>query len=349
MMAMYTNNGTGLRYVCSRAAAEYGAPLCQSFVGRPLDTLVARLVLQALEPAALELSLQVAADVEVERQRLQQQWHQRLERVRYDAERACRQYNAVEPENRLVARTLERQWEAVLAAEATVQAEYARFLAQQPVPLSGQEREAIRRLAADIPALWQAPTTTAADHQAIIRQLVERAVVTLDGATEHVALTLYWAGGHTSAATLDRPVARLEQLSYYPALVERVCTLHAQGLKAPAIAQTLNAEGWRPPKRRTRFTGATVRSILVRQGLWTPRSRTRTVPRQPHEWTILELAHHLQIPHPTLYAWIYKGRLKARRTTRTRHPLWLVHADPTELARLQALRPNPALVRTKTP
>ena len=108
-------------------------------------------MLQALEPAALELSLQVAADVEVERQRLQQQWHQRLERVRYDAERACRQYNAVEPENRLVARTLERQWEAALAAEATVQAEYARFLAQQPVPLSGQEREAIRRLAADIP------------------------------------------------------------------------------------------------------------------------------------------------------------------------------------------------------
>jgi hypothetical protein len=349
MMAMYTNNGTGLRYVCSRAAAAYGAPLCQSFVGRPLDTLVAHLVLQALEPAALERSLQVAADVEVERQRVQQQWHQRLERVRYDAERAFRQYHAVEPENRLVARTLERHWEAALAAEATVQAEYARFLAQQPVPLSGQEREAMRRFAADIPALWQAPTTTAADHQAMIRQLVERVVVTLDGATELIALTLYWVGGYTSTATLDRPVARLEQLSYYPALVERVCTLHAQGLKAPTIAQTLNAEDWRPPKRRTTFTGATVRSMLVRQGLWTPRSRTRTVPRRPHAWTILELAHQVQIPHQTLYAWVHKGQLKARRTTRTRHPLWLVHADPAELARLRALRPNPALVRTKTP
>jgi hypothetical protein len=145
MMAMYTKSGTGLRYVCSRAASEYGAPLCQSFVGQPLDTLVARLVLQALEPAALELSLQVAADVEAERHQLQQHWHQQLERVRYDAERACRQYNAVEPENRLVARTLERQWEAALAAEATVHAEYARFLAQQPVPLAAQDREAIRR------------------------------------------------------------------------------------------------------------------------------------------------------------------------------------------------------------
>jgi hypothetical protein len=81
------------------------------------------------------------------------------------------------------------------------------------------------------------------DHKAIIRQLVERVVVTLDGATEHLTLTLYWAGGHTSTTTLDRPVARLEQLSYYPALVHRICTLHAQGFKAPTIAQTLNAEG----------------------------------------------------------------------------------------------------------
>src|SRR5215813_6051857 len=349
MMAMYTNSGTGLRYVCSRAASEYGALLCQSFVGQPLDTLVARLVLQALEPAALELSLRVAADVEAERHQLQQHWHQRLERVRYDAERACRQYQAVEPENRLVARTLERQWEAALAAEATVQAEYARFLAQQPVPLAAQDREAIRRLAADIPALWHAPTTTAADQQAIIRQLVERIVATLEGATEQVALTLYWAGGHTSTTTLDRPVARLEQLSYYPTLVHRICTLHAQGLKAPAIAQTLHAEGWRPPRRRTTFTADCVRSILVRQGLRTPRRRTRTVSRRPHEWTILELAHELQMPHQTLYAWVYKGHLKARRTTRTRHPLWLVQADPAELARLRALRPIPTLMRTKTP
>jgi len=76
----------------------------------------------------------------------------------------------------------------------------------------------------------QAPTTTVADHPAFIRQLVERVVVTLDGATEPIALPLSWAGGHISAVTLDRPVVRLEQLSYYPALVHRSCTLHAPGL-----------------------------------------------------------------------------------------------------------------------
>jgi hypothetical protein len=84
---------------------------------------------KALEPAALEISLKVAEDMEAERQRLHQHWAQRLERARYEAERACRQYNVVEPENRLVARTLERHWEEALAREETVKAEYARFLA----------------------------------------------------------------------------------------------------------------------------------------------------------------------------------------------------------------------------
>jgi hypothetical protein len=90
--------------------------------------------------------------------------------VHYTVERACRQYNAVEPEHRLVARALERLWEDVLAAEAQVQAEYTRFHAQQPPTLSAQDREAIRRLTTDIPVLWAAPSTTNAERQAIIRQ-----------------------------------------------------------------------------------------------------------------------------------------------------------------------------------
>jgi hypothetical protein len=107
--------------------------------------LVVGLALQALEPAALELSLQVAEDLEGERKQLHQQWAQRLERARYQAERAFRQYSAVEPENRLVARSLERQWEEALAAEAELQREYARFQAERPATLSSAAREAIRR------------------------------------------------------------------------------------------------------------------------------------------------------------------------------------------------------------
>lgn len=94
---------------------------------------------------------------------MHQHWHQRLERARYDVERAQRSYQAVEPEHRLVARTLERQWEESLATQETLQAEHRRFLREQPMTLSAPEREAIRRLAQDIPALWHAPSTTVVD------------------------------------------------------------------------------------------------------------------------------------------------------------------------------------------
>jgi len=110
-----------------------------------------------------------------------------------------------------VARTLERQWEEALAAQEALQADYRRFLVDQPMTLSAPEREAIRRLAQDIPVLWHASSTTVADRQAIIRQLVERVVVTLQGESEKVDVVVHWMGGHQSPATMIRPVARLEQ------------------------------------------------------------------------------------------------------------------------------------------
>lgn len=339
MMASYSNSGYRLRYACSRMAIDYGEPYCQSLVGEVLDEFVSRLVLEALEPAALEISLKVAEDVEAERQQLYSHWQQRLERARYQVERAARQYHAVEPEHRLVARTLERQWEETLAAEATLKADYERFLLEQPAMLSAQERETIRRLATDIPALWQAPTTRAADRQAIIRQLVERVLVTVQGETEKVDVQIHWVGGHGTQATLIRPVARLDQLSYYPPLRARVATLHAQGYDGAAIARTLNAEGWRPAKRCERFNAEMVRSLLVRQGLRTQRRCCSVaVPRGTDEWTLAELAYALDRPQPTLYVWLRRGQLKARQDTSLGHPIWLVHADAAELARLQSKR-----------
>jgi hypothetical protein len=154
MAAAYNNNGSGLRYSCCHNAIEYGSARCQTLTGGPLDAFVSALVLQALEPAALEVSLQVAAAVEAQRHKLHQHWQQRLERAQYAVERADRQYSAVEPENRLVARTLERQWEEALAAQEALQADYRRFLVDQPMTLSAPEREAIRRLAQDIPIVY---------------------------------------------------------------------------------------------------------------------------------------------------------------------------------------------------
>lgn len=342
MRTCYKHNGSGLGYLCGSAQAIYGDAVCQSLAGRPLDEWVSRLVLQAVEPAALELSLKVAEDVEAERQQLHQHWGQRLERAHYAVERAARQYHAVEPEHRLVARTLERQWEAALVAEAALRADYERFQAEQPATLSVAEREAIRQLASDIPALWRAPTTTPADRQAIIRQLVERVVVTVQGQSEIVEVQVHWFGGYGTQATLSRPVARWEQLSYYPQLLVRVATLFEQGQPTATIAATLTAEGWRPAKRRETFNADMVRSLLARQGLRTPRpAPATTVPREANEWTLQELVHQLAIPYSTLYVWLHKGVLTARQETSLSHPIWLIQADATELNRLRSLHTAP--------
>ena len=122
MTSAYNNNGHAARYLCGTMKSVYDAPLCQSLTAAPLDALMAQLVLEAVKPAALEVSLAVATDLEAERAALERHWQQRLERVRYEVERARRQYNAVEPENRLVARTLERAWEEALAGQVRLAA-----------------------------------------------------------------------------------------------------------------------------------------------------------------------------------------------------------------------------------
>jgi hypothetical protein len=134
-----------------------------------LFEFVSQQVLAALEPAALELSLTATERLEQERNELDRLWQQRRERAAYEVERAARQYHAIEPEHRLVARTLEHTWEEKLTAQQQLEEEEYRFVQQKPRLLSEVVREAIRRLATDIPALWAAPTTKAADRKEIIR------------------------------------------------------------------------------------------------------------------------------------------------------------------------------------
>ena len=144
MAVAYCGPASRLRYQCSRAMVDYAEPVCQGLAGGVLDDLVAAEVLTALEPAALELSLMAADDLERERARLHQDRRQELERARYEAERASRQYDAVEPENRLVARELERRWEEALKEQRRLEEDYARFSRDQPRGLAAGEREQIR-------------------------------------------------------------------------------------------------------------------------------------------------------------------------------------------------------------
>ena len=341
MAPHYSDNGKGLRYGCDRMAIDYGEARCQSLSGKPLDQCITALIFKALQPAALEISMAVAEDLETERQRQQAHWQQRLERAQIETQRASRQYNAVEPENRLVARTLERKWEATLAAEAQLKNEYDQFLADQPAVLTAEERVAIQRLAQDIPALWEAETTTAADRQMIVRQLIERVLVTVIEDTEKVQVEVHWMGGHKTRTLINRPVARLDQLSHYQELMARVKELQSQGYNAPDIANTLNVEGWSPPKRRKTYNAQMVRSLLSRQGLGTGTHKQQhavDMKRKAHEWTFKELAGQLQIPEPTLYAWMRRGQLKGRKVEVASRSIWLIHVNDREREQLRKQR-----------
>jgi DNA invertase Pin-like site-specific DNA recombinase len=344
MATQYNNNGTELRYVCSRQAVDYGEPLCQSLTGAPLDARIAHLVLEALEPTALDISLQVAADLDGERARHHSEWQQRLERAHYEVERAERQYQAVEPEHRLVARTLEQQWEAALSAEAQLKFDYERFRASEPRTLSDLERGRIRQLAADLPALWRASTTTDAERQSIVRMLIERVIATVIDDSERVTVEIHWVGGHHTKTHVVRPVARLEQLSYYPELLARALALHAEGKRCPEIAKRLNAEGWRPAKRRATFNGPMVANLLSRADVSAGVSPAKPAPwpeRREQEWSLPELARALAMPSVTLFSWLKKGWLQARQIQRAGKPQWLVWADDAELERLRERRQTP--------
>src|SRR5205807_6099246 len=270
----YDDGGRPLHtYECVERWTHYGEPKCQHLAGPCLDTFVSQQVLAALEPAALELSLTATERVEQERAELDRLWQQRRERAAYEVERAARQYQAVEPEHRLVARTLEHAWEEKLAAQQQLEEEYHRFVQHKPRLLSEAEREAIRRLATDIPALWVAPTTTAADRKEIIRQVVERVAVDVQGSSERVKVRIEWLGGGHTEGVVIRPVGKLSELSTYPQICQLVQELTEAGWTAVAIAQALNDAGFRPPRSTTGFRTEAITQLQRQLGVKAPRPR----------------------------------------------------------------------------
>jgi DNA invertase Pin-like site-specific DNA recombinase len=183
------------RYECRRAQAEYAAPVCQSFLAREIDRTVAEAFLEAVRPAGLEATIAALHGLEAERRSVDRQWQLRLERARYEARLAQRQYDAVDPDNRLVARELERRWETALAEVGRVEQEHASRQGSAPSPLSGDEVEQVRRLAADLPALWHADTTTPVDRKRLLRLAIAEVTITVHAAERTADIGLLWSGG----------------------------------------------------------------------------------------------------------------------------------------------------------
>jgi DNA invertase Pin-like site-specific DNA recombinase len=344
MIVLYAGPKDRHTYTCTRGPTGYGERLCQGLSGAAIDELIAGRVLAAVEPAALEASLAAVAGVERERSELGRHWQLRRERAAQEADRAARQYQACEPENRLVGRELERRWEESLKSRRQLEDDYERWQGTAPGGLSPDDELAIRSLAGDLPAVWRASTTTPAERQRIARLLVERVSVVVDKASERVDVELHWAGGPVESHTLSRPVRRYDLRADYPRLVARVRVWCADGLSTAEIADRLNEEGFRPPKRSDHFNRGMVQRLLCRLEL---------THRQPHgspsglgqdEFRPGGLARRLEIALDTARRWVRAGWVTSSRDAVGHHVIW---ADGSELARLRELHALPRTWATK--
>ena len=321
-------------YRCTANTSLYGEPGCQGLKARELDDEVVRLAMQALKPSALAVSLQVTADLGEQRETAEKLWHQRLERAKYEAERAARQYHAVEPENRLVARTLELAWEEKLCALRLLQEQHERFQQDQPQALTVEDHERIRRLALDVPALWNAAGTTDVDRKEILREIIDRVVVNVEGESEWVEVWVHWVGGHKTYTRFHRPVSRLAQLSSGQTLLQRIQELLSLRFSVPRIAAQLNAEGLRTPRGKP-FKEPQLRTLMLRAGLRSARrpDRRPLLALGKDEWFIAELARKIQVGYGTIHRWIGAQRLSGRREKDGR---WIVLADDAKCRELIA-------------
>ena len=343
------------RFTCDAARNQWGQPQCQALTARPLEALIAAQVLLALEPAALELSLAAADQIESQRKRLQQHHQHDVERATYEVDRAWRQYTKVEPEHRLVVRELERRWETALLAQRAAEEALDQFRRAQPVRLSDAERDRIRELAMNLPAIWHTEATTQSDRQEIVRHLIERVEVGVVDGSERVEVTLRWAGGYESHHAIRRAVSSYRSLAESRQVLARVSQLKRQGLSHAQVARLLNAEGFRAP-RSDSFTVPMVTFLCRRAreaGLLPSLSAsTQEAPlaamtdaNHLNWWRGSCLSKKLNAPASTLNTWRRRGWVQARLWAGR----WLYWANDRELQRLVALRRHPRTALTPVP
>lgn len=196
-------------YHCAgKVIAEGRGVYCLNVGGVQIDEAVVAAFLEALEPVRLAATLAAAERLENDREAALKQWRLDVERAQFAVDRAERRYRAVDPDNRLVARTLEQQWEEALRALEAAKAELVRREAERPRGLSTTEREKLLSLGADLASVWHAPTTTARDRKELLRTLIEEATLHVDRDKAAAQLVLRWKGGALSHLAVALPRSR---------------------------------------------------------------------------------------------------------------------------------------------
>src|SRR5271157_453542 len=288
-------------YECSRAD-RLTTPACRSVASATVDDAVAGALLGVLTPGQVALALAAADEVAGRHQRVSRAAELAVERARYDADRAERAFSQVEPENRLVARSLEARWEARLTALA--EAEQALQAATESLPPL-PSRADLEKLAADLPGLWHAPATGNKDRKRLLRTLIADITLLPEQQPGQVRIGIRWHTGATDELVTGRPIHSGTARRTPAAAVELVRQL-GPATSNDELVRRLNADGLATGHGRP-FDVKAVQWIRHAYNIPAP------APYAGREISVAEAARRLGCGTGVIYYWIHTGQLTARR------------------------------------
>jgi DNA invertase Pin-like site-specific DNA recombinase len=337
MSLRYTGPHGDYPVYCCRADRDQGAaPLCQEVRALPVDGFVERTLLEALAPDRIAIAVAAVGQLQEEARQLEKQWDLRRERARYEAERAQRQYDAVEPENRLVARSLERAWEEKLRAVEAIEQAYERWRREEPLVLSEADHAVLQGLGENLPQVWQAATTTAADRKRLLRFVIKEVALDQKRERGQVWLKILWQTGATSEHAIQRHVHTYRDHFDLEPLRRRVAALNAAGKMDKEIAAVLNREGF-VAARGCAFQGENVWLLRKRWGIATVKINgvSPNPPRWPDgSYSVQGAAAALGITPQTVFDYLARGLLSGRQLVKGQP--WQIDVADEQIERLRA-------------
>ena len=316
---------TGTRYICNYLRQQYRVPVCQFISADAIDNHVVDAFFAALSPIELDAYTEAIKAKQHTSDTIEHAKKQQLERLRYQVALAERQYNQVDPDNRLVAAELERRWESTLRELRQAEEDYAKRQVPQPERnLSPALKAAFVDIGKKLPDLWQGDVLNRVQKKALLRCLIDKVVIHRI-ARDQVRTRIVWKGGDTTTVDVSVPVGALSDLSNACELEQRVVDLSHQGLDDSLIAEQLTQEGFRSPLSQTLLL-STVRNIRLKHRIF--RQRSQSHPRRiPGYLTVPQIAASLNISPHKIYHLIDKGSIDITRDETTKLYLFPDQSD----------------------
>jgi hypothetical protein len=306
------------RYQCQYQWQVQRQPICQNIPAAPIDAQVVWAFFQALSPVELDAYEQALIARQETTQEIERAQAQQLKRLKYEAALAERQYNQVDPDNRLVAAELENCWEAGLVALKQAEASFARVQAAQPSPatLPTELKEAFMSIGQQLPHIWdQVEVLSPAQKKALLRCLINKVVIHRT-VPDQVHTRIVWRGGATTTLQVPVTVGALTDLSGLAEMEQIVADLAREGQSDEDIAVHLTQMGYRSPRNPQAVLPSTVQTIRLRQRIFRrpKKSKTRLIPGY---LTIPQLAKALDLPLYWFYDRIRKGQIQIEKDQET--------------------------------